>query len=1196
MANKYIAVDLDGTLAKPTMAPDWKIGEPNPIIFEKVKALLAAGRPVKIFTARACDPTQIPGVQQWLRDHGLPDLEVTNSKDYDLQEIWDDRARQVDPMTGNFVTEPSPSEGHSPIQVQIAVAMGNGDRLDDVYGVAMADTLVEKKKGLKAESNFKKLEKAEDGGKVKPVASTEYVKYVSKPDARPEHKALNGKVMRADSVAALSVTPPADKHCRCKVVPIDSTSKPVTNKIEDDYYHQNKETKSMNDTSTMAFADKAAAKSENQYVPEIDSKVNVSQTLKNNEGKSADEMRRLLSTDIGILEGNIELLNKQIEYNKELLKSKSVKAVILTPANNEINRLLADQTSMLGKAKGELELLRESSKEGRKIESESRRKTDLIEAEKRRKAAKIETEERAKNNKIAVAKAIKDGDNKAVIEMFAAADPATKIEILMGKDSKEIAQLTGATPMAVLQTMKDKLTARQMSEIGKAIASPKMVPAQVGGLVRKHSEATQLVNDTIKSGDIDPDLTNNISDAMRTKMAEKIGTNPDRMKDNASKMLEDLQKVYERVKGDLDTIKFKSRGFGPTEEQRKRFIRQRMEAKLVPDEWKQKAKEIQDRIKVLKSTPSVKTGPQAKDKAAAIAALEQQSKQILKQASNLKNQSLDQIALGFESERNKNNAIDELMGQGLDRAHAEDAYSLGYHKKFPGDIAQSVATYKQDKKGQYQNIASDDAVSFQSVLDMPVKRETPAELTKMRNEKIVRQTPGVSDQYKTGRDEFAQDIQKRNEGIGDTGVAYTRLTPDSGSSNSKVGTYEVGAPKKTSEEYLTEDQKQLARKVFEYGKLNKDTDSAYKLVNAFRSGASVADVLGDKDGKYGDLSVVSNKARDTVSNAPESQSTKKDDLADVKARKLELINQAMKEIDGTTAGQLLPAWIDQVKKAQVMVTLDRIDTSVAKLLQEGRDEKARIAAAQSNQAPAVAENKPKQEVVKPQPVAAPAVAKAEAQPQVEDSLQSERDVKLAMINNAISEMQGTSFQNSLAWAADYIKNAKNAEELDRLDFVAKGYLDKANAEKASQQQRVASAEQPTTQKMNDTGDETMETPLTQSVGGVPAQPDEKKDEDIAMCDSCPGNPKLFVVRIEKAEGDDIARQMGNNPSDVYPKPEEDGGYMIPMADAAGKCAGSCVRQVGSDWRVVSNKTGKLWPAKYDTKESANAALAAYHMA
>jgi hypothetical protein len=33
---------------------------------------------------------------------------------------------------------------------------------------------------------------------------------------------------------------------------------------------------------------------------------------------------------------------------------------------------------------------------------------------------------------------------------------------------------------------------------------------------------------------------------------------------------------------------------------------------------------------------------------------------------------------------------------------------------------------------------------------------------------------------------------------------------------------------------------------------------------------------------------------------------------------------------------------------------------------------------------------------------------------------------------------------------------------------------------------------------------------------------------------------------------------------------------------------------GEDWRVKSHKTGKLWPAVYDSKEKAKDALKAYH--
>ena len=45
----------------------------------------------------------------------------------------------------------------------------------------------------------------------------------------------------------------------------------------------------------------------------------------------------------------------------------------------------------------------------------------------------------------------------------------------------------------------------------------------------------------------------------------------------------------------------------------------------------------------------------------------------------------------------------------------------------------------------------------------------------------------------------------------------------------------------------------------------------------------------------------------------------------------------------------------------------------------------------------------------------------------------------------------------------------------------------------------------------------------------------------------------------------------------------------------GKCPDSgCIKKSGDDWRIISNKTGKLWPQKYKTRKSAEAALDAYH--
>ena len=38
----------------------------------------------------------------------------------------------------------------------------------------------------------------------------------------------------------------------------------------------------------------------------------------------------------------------------------------------------------------------------------------------------------------------------------------------------------------------------------------------------------------------------------------------------------------------------------------------------------------------------------------------------------------------------------------------------------------------------------------------------------------------------------------------------------------------------------------------------------------------------------------------------------------------------------------------------------------------------------------------------------------------------------------------------------------------------------------------------------------------------------------------------------------------------------------------------CIKKSGDKWRIISNKTGKMWPQKYKTKKSAESALDAYH--
>lgn len=101
----WIAVDLDGTLAH---YDHWRgpehIGHPVPRMVEFVKGLLASGREVRIFTARASGgtPYVIP-IQAWSQEHLGQILPVTCLKDFAMDVLFDDRARQVGYCTGHLI-------------------------------------------------------------------------------------------------------------------------------------------------------------------------------------------------------------------------------------------------------------------------------------------------------------------------------------------------------------------------------------------------------------------------------------------------------------------------------------------------------------------------------------------------------------------------------------------------------------------------------------------------------------------------------------------------------------------------------------------------------------------------------------------------------------------------------------------------------------------------------------------------------------------------------------------------------------------------------------------------------------------------------------------------------------------------------------------------------------------------------------
>lgn len=115
----WIGVDLDGTLATypGTYGIPHGIGDPIPAMVLRVQEWLRKGIEVRIFTARAAGPfinergQQIgfsfveKEIQDWCEQHIGKKLPVTCQKDYNMMELWDDRAVQVIPNTGLTVLE-----------------------------------------------------------------------------------------------------------------------------------------------------------------------------------------------------------------------------------------------------------------------------------------------------------------------------------------------------------------------------------------------------------------------------------------------------------------------------------------------------------------------------------------------------------------------------------------------------------------------------------------------------------------------------------------------------------------------------------------------------------------------------------------------------------------------------------------------------------------------------------------------------------------------------------------------------------------------------------------------------------------------------------------------------------------------------------------------------------------------------------
>jgi hypothetical protein len=109
----WIGCDLDGTLA---FYDRYKgvgiIGDPIEPMCDRVRKWIAEGEDVRIMTARitvvaGCTDYReeeiqinIDAIQAWCMEQFGQVLPITCTKDYQMKELWDDRAIQVEPNTG----------------------------------------------------------------------------------------------------------------------------------------------------------------------------------------------------------------------------------------------------------------------------------------------------------------------------------------------------------------------------------------------------------------------------------------------------------------------------------------------------------------------------------------------------------------------------------------------------------------------------------------------------------------------------------------------------------------------------------------------------------------------------------------------------------------------------------------------------------------------------------------------------------------------------------------------------------------------------------------------------------------------------------------------------------------------------------------------------------------------------------------
>ena len=111
---KWIGVDFDGTLAQYFGTENIKNpGAPVKSMVQRVKEWLDEGITVKVFTARVCSlqskeqiAEQRELIEAWCVTHIGRKLEVTCEKDFNMVELWDNRAVGVIENSGIPLRKP----------------------------------------------------------------------------------------------------------------------------------------------------------------------------------------------------------------------------------------------------------------------------------------------------------------------------------------------------------------------------------------------------------------------------------------------------------------------------------------------------------------------------------------------------------------------------------------------------------------------------------------------------------------------------------------------------------------------------------------------------------------------------------------------------------------------------------------------------------------------------------------------------------------------------------------------------------------------------------------------------------------------------------------------------------------------------------------------------------------------------------